>query len=140
VRPGALRACEIELVVPFHDLDPMNVVWHGRYVEYIEQARCALLAQFDFDYPAMRESGYSWPVIELQLRYAKPARYGQRIRVRAELREIEHRLLIRYLITDAATGQRLTRGHTSQVAVDEARGEMCYRSPEILFRKLGIEP
>lgn len=136
----AIRTHEIELTVPFHDLDPMDVVWHGRYVEYCELARCALLADFGYDYPAMRESDYAWPVIELTLRYARPARYGQRLRVRAELVEWEHRLRIRFVVSDAATGERLTRGHTVQVAVDARTGEMCWRSPDVLFERLGVPP
>jgi acyl-CoA thioester hydrolase len=36
-------AGEVELEVPFFDLDPMNIVWHGNYVKYLEVARCALL-------------------------------------------------------------------------------------------------
>jgi acyl-CoA thioester hydrolase len=131
---------DVEITVPFHDLDPMDVVWHGRYVEYLEQARCALLATIDYDYPAMRASGYAWPVIELQLRYARPARYGQRLRVRAELVEWEHRLRIRFVVRDAASGQRLARGHTVQVAVDAGNGEMCWRSPAVLFERLGLAP
>ena len=136
----AAASHEIELVVPFHDLDPMEVVWHGRYVEYCEQARCALLAGIGYDYPQMRDSGYAWPVIELQLRYARPARYGQRLRVRADLVEWEHRLRIRFEVRDAQSGARLARGHTVQVAVDARSGEMCWRSPDVLFERLGRVP
>ena len=32
-----------EITVEFYDLDPMNVVWHGNYVKYLEKARCDLL-------------------------------------------------------------------------------------------------
>ena len=31
--------------VPFHHCDPLNVVWHGRYLEYFEVARQKLLEQ-----------------------------------------------------------------------------------------------
>ena len=31
-----------EIKVPFHDLDPGNVVWHGRYFKYFESARTLL--------------------------------------------------------------------------------------------------
>jgi len=136
----ALRAHEVEITVPFHDLDPMDVVWHGRYVGYFEVARCALLESIGYDYPAMRASGYAWPVIELNLRFARPARYGQRLRVRAELVEWEHRLRIRFEVRDAASGERLTRGHSVQVAVDVRTGAMCWRSPEVLFERLGLAP
>ena len=36
---------EIEISPAFHDLDPMNIVWHGHYIKYLELARCALLAR-----------------------------------------------------------------------------------------------
>ena len=127
---------ETTLDVPFHDLDPMGVVWHGRYAKYLELARCALLSLFDYDYPAMRESGYAWPVVELNLKYVRPLRYGQRIKVRADLLEWENRLKIAYLITDAASGERLTRATTIQVAIDIATGELQFVSPAALTDRL----
>lgn len=33
----------VEHTVAFHELDPMNVVWHGNYVNFFELARAALL-------------------------------------------------------------------------------------------------
>ena len=122
----------IQIEVPFHDVDMMEVAWHGHYVKYFEVARCALLDQFNYNYPQMRNSGYAWPVIDLHLRYARPARFGQTITVTATVREWENRLKISYLISDK-NGQRLTRGHSIQVAVDMASEEMLYVSPPILM-------
>ncbi len=129
---------EIELRPAFHDLDPMNVVWHGHYLKYFEQARCALLKRFNFDYPQMRESGYIWPIVDLRAKYVRPARYDQRLVVRAQIVEWEHRLKIEYVIRDALDGQVLTRGHSIQVAVDTGTGELCFVSPPILMERLGL--
>ena len=131
---------EVEMQVQFFDLDPMNIVWHGRYVEYLELARCALFDSIDYNYVQMQASGYGWPVIDLHLRYVGSATFGQRLKLRASLVEWENRLKIEYLITDAKTGRRLTRATTTQVAVDAATGEMCFVSPPILFEKLGVLP
>ena len=79
----------------------------------------------------MRDSGYAWPVIDLQLRYIRGATFGQRLTVRADLVEWENRLKINYLISDAATGERLTRGSTVQVAVEIATREMQLASPRV---------
>jgi acyl-CoA thioester hydrolase len=57
-------SAEVMQEVPFHDVDVMEVVWHGYYVKYFELARCALLRRIDYDYPQMRASGYAWPVAE----------------------------------------------------------------------------
>jgi acyl-CoA thioester hydrolase len=139
IPPPGWRA-EVELQVQFFDLDPMEIVWHGRYVNYLETARCALFEQLDYNYPQMKASGYAWPIIDLQIRYAAPAVFMQRIKVRATIVEWQNRLKIDYLISDADTGHRLTRASTVQVAVDAASGELCFASPPILLQKLGISP
>jgi len=51
--------------------------------------------------------------------------------VRASLVEWENRLKINYLISDAATGERLTRASSVQVAVDIASREMLLASPRV---------
>ena len=137
---GARLSCEIELAPAFHDLDPMNVVWHGNYAKYLELARCALLQQVRYDYPQMQESGYLWPIVDMRLKYVRPARYGQKLKVRATITEWECRLKIDYEIRDAATDERLTRASTVQVAVDAKTQEMLYVCPDVLWEKLGVSP
>ncbi len=129
---------EIDLSPAFHDCDPMQVVWHGNYFKYLEIARCALLQRHDYDYPQMEASGFLWPVVDARIKYIRPLRYGQRLRVHVELTEWENRLRFDYVIRDAATGQVLTRAHTLQVAVEAASGEMLYVCPPVLFEKLGV--
>lgn len=126
----------IEVEVPFHDVDAMQVAWHGHYLKYFELARCALLRRFDYDYPQMQASGYLWPVVECHLKYVRPALYGQRLLVEATLLEYENRLKIGYLIRDAASGEKLTKGHTIMVAVDAAKRELQFVSPAVVFAKL----
>ena len=133
-------SAEAEIQVQFFDLDPMEVVWHGHYVKYLEMARCALLDTIDYNYTQMKASGYAWPVIDMHLRYVDSATFGQRLKVRAEIVEWENRLKIDYLIIDPGSGRRLLRGSTTQVAVDMATREMCFVSPAVLFQKLGISP
>ena len=128
----------VEIQIPFHDCDALEVAWHGHYVKYFEIARCAALAKINYDYPDMKASGYAWPIIDLRLRYAQPAVFGQKVNVKATLIEWENRLRFEYLISDAATGKRLSKGETVQVAVDMRIKEMCYVSPPVLFEKLGL--
>lgn len=133
-----LPEVETTIVVPFYDVDMMEVAWHGHYIKYLEVARCELLDSIAYSYDQMKESGYAWPVIEIKLRYVQPARFGQKIKVRARLVEYEMRLKIDYLISDAETGKRLTKAHSVQVAVDMEREELLLGTPAILYRKLGI--
>ena len=129
---------EIEVVPAFFDLDPMDIVWHGHYVKYLELARSALLERFNYGYRQMRESGYAWPVVDLRLKYVRTASYGQNLRVQARIVEWENRLRIEYLMLDAQTGAKVNRASSVQVAVDIATREMCYVCPPVLWQRLGV--
>jgi acyl-CoA thioester hydrolase len=131
---------EIDVVPAFYDIDPMEIVWHGHYVKYLELARSALLARYGYDYPRMRESGYGWPIVDMRLKYVRPAAFGQALKVRAQIVEWENRLRIEYLIRDAATGVKLNQAYTIQVAVDLATREMLYVTPLVLRQRLGVQP
>lgn len=129
---------EIEVVPAFYDIDPMQVVWHGHYLKFCERARGELFDRFDYGYAAMHASGYVWPIVDLRMKYVRPARLGQRLRVRAEIVEWENRIRTEYLIRDAHSGAVLTRGHSLQVAVELASGEMQFVCPPVLWQRLGV--
>ena len=133
----AIISLDVDIQAQFYDVDPMNVVWHGNYVKYLETARCALLDTIDFDYDKMRSSGYAWPVIDMHLRYIRPIQFRQWVTVRTELVEYETRLRILYTIIDKETKERLTKARTDQVAVDIKKNEMLLASPDILLEKIG---
>lgn len=127
---------EVDIEIPFFDGDPMGVTWHGNYFRYLELARCALLDKLDYNYLDMERSGYAWPIIDTRLKFAKPTVFRQKIKVRASLDDYENRLKISYVITDAESGERLTRGYTIQVAVDRKTDEMCFCGPQVLIDKV----
>ena len=129
---------EVELTVPFHDVDMMGVVWHGNYFRYFEIAREALLNQFNYGYRQMKASGYLWPVVDTRVKSRDVLTFEQRFRVRATLEEYENRLRIGYQIFDAATGKRTTTGYTIQVAVEEASRELCFTAPPVLLQCMGV--
>ena len=133
-----LVVVEVPYQTAFHDLDPMEVVWHGNYARFFEHARHALLRSFDYDYPEMRASGYAWPIVDFKVRYVKAIGFRQRLTIRAALVEWENRLRINYQVLDAQTGECLTRGETTQVAVHVDTGELCLVSPRVLGQRLGL--
>ena len=133
---GALLSAQVKINVPFHDCDPMNVVWHGNYARYLEVARCELLNKLDYNYHKMEQSGYCFPIVDMRIKYVDSARFLQSIVVDAYLVEYESRIKIKYLITCAATGKKLTKAYTTQVAIEIASKEMLFSSPAILVNKV----
>ncbi|WP_448549446.1 acyl-CoA thioesterase [Thalassotalea fusca] len=133
---NAILSANVEYEIPFHDCDPMQVVWHGNYARYLEFARCELLRMFQYDYVDMHDSGFMWPIVDMRIKYVGSAIFAQRIRIHAYLKEYEHNLKIDYLIEDATSGKVLTKATTSQVAVCVQSKEMQFESPAILREKL----
>ncbi|MCW5730371.1 MAG: acyl-CoA thioesterase [Alphaproteobacteria bacterium] len=115
---------EVIVKAEFYDLDPMQIVWHGNYTRFLEQARAALLDRIGYGYVAMAESGLGWPIVDLRIKYVKPLRLHQEVRVRATLLEWQGRLRMGYRISDCKTGEVLTKAETVQFAVDARTGEV----------------
>lgn len=115
--------------IEFYHLDPMNIVWHGNYPRFLEQARCVLLDKIGYNYEQMEQSGYAWPIVDMRIKYVRPGVRAQQIKVAATLKEYENRMKIDYLITDAETGERMTRAQTIMVAVRMRDNEMQFASP-----------
>lgn len=127
---------EIDLKVEFYDVDSMQIVWHGNYVKYMEQARCALLDLVGYNYHQMADSGYAWPVVDIQIKYVRPLVFKQQFRVRAVLADWENRIKIEYLFFDPVSGQKITKAHSVQMAVDMASGESLFATPQPALDKI----
>lgn len=126
----------VEMEIPFQDLDPMGVVWHGNYFRYFEAGRAALLRRIDYDYPQMRASEYLWPIVDTRVKYIGSLEYAQWVRIDSGLTEWENRLRIDYEIRDAESDKRLCRAHTIQCAVDARTGELQFVCPPALTERV----
>ena len=136
MKKAMLVQAEYIIDVPFHDIDALEVVWHGHYVKYFELARCELLRKIDYDYDQMRESKYAWPVIDMKIRYVKGLGYAEKGRVIAGIVEYENRLKIDYLIERIDTKEVLTKGYTVQAAYNMEKQQLELATPDILRRKI----
>ncbi|HIP76157.1 MAG TPA: acyl-CoA thioesterase [Psychromonas hadalis] len=127
---------EITLTTSFQDADPMGVIYHGNYFRFFEEVRRVLMLKIDYDYRAMVDSGYAWPVIDSYVKYVRPIPFNHEIRITAKLSEWENYMRVDYVIYDGQTGKRMTKGYTRQVAVDMKTEEMSFSSPILLEEKL----
>ena len=132
MRKQGVLAASYEVEVPFHDVDLAGVVWHGHYVKYLENARWAVMNRIGFGLDAMVASGFLWPVVGMQVKYIRAARYGDRLSIHASMVEWESRLVINYLLLDTKDNTRVGRAQTVQVAVERATGTLQLVSPACL--------
>ncbi|MGF1729132.1 acyl-CoA thioesterase [Photobacterium kasasachensis] len=129
-------SAEVTLVTSFNDADPMGIVYHGNYFRFFEEARRVLMEKLQYGYREMKVSGYTWPVIDAQIKYIRAIPFNHEIRVIATLVEWENRLRVNYVIQDAKTGERMSRAHTVQVAVGVDDDEMRLASPRVFTDKV----
>ena len=110
---------ETKLTVQFYDLDPLNVVWHGNYVKYLETARCDLLDKLGYDYEDMKRDNVAYPVATMDLKFIKPCVFNQKLKIITSVEEIEPSLIMKYTIYDAETGDKLFKARSMQICIDK---------------------
>ena len=135
-RGSGLCETSVELEVPFHDVDALQVVWFGNYYKYLDVARTRLFREAKLDTADLVSLGCGMLVIESACRYVSPLRYGDRARVRGWLSDVKHRLSIQYEIDNLSAGRRAARGHMVLVTTTLA-GEMHLRTPNAILERLG---
>jgi acyl-CoA thioester hydrolase len=125
----------VELVVPFHDVDSLHVVWHGHYMKYMEIARQQLLRERRLDVTHLMELGVRMLVTHTHLKHVAPLCYNDRFRVTATLVEYKVRFEFQFEIFNLTRGKRAATGRTI-LAVVGNDGELCFQTPSELIRRI----
>ncbi len=125
---------ETKLRIPFFDLDPMNVVWHGNYVKYMEIARCDFFRSIKYTYDDMHSDGIMYPIAKMDFKFIKSAKFEDEITIKCILKELEPALIFRYEIY--TNGEKIFVGNTMQIGVNIKTGESIFEAPGRLKESL----
>jgi acyl-CoA thioester hydrolase len=96
------------------------------------------MERIGFGLEAMLASGFLWPIVSVEVKYVRVARYGERLRIQASLVEWETRLAVNYLILDCKDNARVGRARTVQAAVDAKSHAMQWVSPPCLIDRVRV--
>tara|TARA_Y100000589_G_scaffold331833_1_gene387333 strand:+ start:2405 stop:2833 length:429 start_codon:yes stop_codon:yes gene_type:complete len=69
-----------KIVLPQHT-DHAGVMWHGAYLNWLEESRMEALSESGMKYEDLIKKGYDLPVINLQIKYKSPIRLGEEINI-----------------------------------------------------------
>ena len=133
--PKQLKCDEIELRVRYGETDQMGVVYHGNYAQYFELGRVEWLRKFGISYKQMEENGIMLPVIELNVKFKKPARYDDLIKVKTELVAMPSVTLEFKVEIFNESNELLTSGKTRLVFMNMQTNRPT-RCPQYLLDKL----
>lgn len=65
--------------IRFSEVDSMGIMWHGHYVQYLEEAREAFGNEYGIGYLYVRDNGFFIPITDMQLKYRASVKYGDEI-------------------------------------------------------------
>jgi acyl-CoA thioester hydrolase len=130
---------EVKRRVPFHDLDPLQIVWHGNYLKYFDIARFGLFKKAGLDlYQYFLDRKLIFPVTRASAKHIVPLRYDDEFVCRATVTEAVYKIGMSFEIRLAGNGQICTRGKSEQVAVKMPEMEMQFEVPGDVTAALGF--
>ena len=124
------------LRVRYAEADPMNVVYYGNYAQYFEVGRVEGLRALGISYKSMEEMGFMLPVVELNIKYLRPAKYDDLITIKTMIKQlpVDHRIQFDQEIYNEE-GKLLTIGTVKLYFMDAALSKRA-SMPPFLSEKL----
>ena len=117
--------------VPFFDVDPMQIVWHGNYLKYFDITRQAYAEACGLDfYRYKADTGFVFPVIRSTIKHVYPLRFGDEFICKLILVDTKVKVVMDFEIRLADNGKLCARGRTEQVALRLPEMEMELAIPE----------
>jgi len=105
--------------VDYSETDQMGVVYHARYLVWLDVARTELLRTTGISYRELEGLGLRLAVSDLTMRYRRPARYDDPIRVRCWIRErASRRIEFGYVVEHDETDELLATATTALMVLD----------------------
>jgi len=109
---------ESSFYVRYAETDAMAIVHHASHIVYFEEGRSNYARQRGSDYASFERSGHFLTVAEINARYLKPARYGDRLTIRCWVEEMKSRALtFAYEFVLADTGELLVTGYSKHICI-----------------------
>jgi len=130
---------DITVRVNYSEVDQMGVVYHARYVVWLDIARTEHLRRTGLSYRELEAHGFRLVVGELAVRYLRSARYDDECRVRCWVRDLaSRRVIFGYAVELVATGELLVTATTSMIVLDASM--KLARLPESVHGRLVVMP
>lgn len=125
--------------VDYSETDQMGVVYHARYLVWLDVARTEHLRTTGVTYRELEAMGLRLAVSDLAVRYRRPARYDDPIRVRTWVRDrASRRITFGYAIEHEETGELLVTASTALLVLDQ---DFAFaRLPEAVAARLDSIP
>lgn len=123
--------------VRYGETDQMGYVYYGNYAQYYEIGRVEMLRSLGMTYKEMeKDMGVMMPVVNLEIRYLRPAKYDDLLTIRTTLHDLPDQKYITFFVEIFnEEGKLINGGKVRLCFVDIASGRTV-PPPEKLMEKL----
>jgi len=119
-----------EIEVRFSEVDSMNIVWHGSYALYFEDARSAFGDKYGLGYLDIFSNDYYAPLVDLTFSYKRPLVFGNKARVDIfYINSDAAKIIFEYEIRSLADNSVVATGRSVQVFLDK-NYQLVWTNPE----------
>lgn len=134
-----LTVSETRVRVNYSETDQMGVVYHARHIVWLDIARTEHLRLAGYNYRDLEDRNFRLVVTDLRIRYLRPARYDDQIRIRCWVREVaSRRVIFGYAVELADDGTLLATAETALICLDH-KHELA-RLPDEVRQALAVTP
>jgi acyl-CoA thioester hydrolase len=86
---------KFETRVRYAETDRMDVVYYGNYAQYFEIGRVEAIRSLGISYKELEDAGVILPVVELHIKYLRPAKYDDLITIKTIIKTlpIDHKII-----------------------------------------------
>ncbi|MEL3972210.1 thioesterase family protein [Rossellomorea oryzaecorticis] len=122
-----MHISENTVQVRYAETDQMGVVYHANYLVWMELGRTKLIEDLGFNYADIEKDGILSPVVDLNISYKTPVRYGEKALVKTWVEDYD--------------GIRITYGYEiyneeHQLAISGQSKHVCVKKES--FRPISI--
>lgn len=118
--------------------DQMGFVYYGRYAEFFEIGRVESLRQLGITYKEIEASGVIMPVTEMHIRFLRPARYDDLLKITTTLKELpQHHKITFYGEIYNEAKELLCTGHVSLYFINRENMSKA-TMPEVIREKIAV--
>jgi acyl-CoA thioester hydrolase len=78
---------EYQIRARYAETDQMRFVYYGNYAQYFEVGRVEFLRSRGLSYKDLEAEGVMMPVVELNIKYKRPAKYDDLLTIRSQVED-----------------------------------------------------
>ena len=128
----------INIRVRYSETDQMKFVYYGNYPQYFEVARVELFRSLGVSYKSLEKDGILMPVLEMNIKYIKPAMYDDLLSIDVSIESIQgSKVIFKYKIYNE--DEILLNTASTTLIFMDSKSQRPIRCPKILLDKVNLE-